>query len=126
MHSYGALHGIDIPCKWPYGESTARRCGTIKPLENLRMLWVGRLITGCSHSKHSIAVWKVVNDLCTKFEPNWMKIGRVFEIFGWVAGWAGLRALNWLPDLDSMNIVMTSHRAKFQLDITKHSRVIPW
>ena len=27
--------------------------------------------------KHSIALWKVMNDHCTKFELNRMKIGRV-------------------------------------------------
>jgi len=37
----------------------------------------GRSKNGRSHFKHSIAVWKVINDLCTKFEPNRMKIGRV-------------------------------------------------
>ena len=49
-----------------------------------------------------------------------------FEIFGWLAGWAGLRGLNWLPNSNSKHIVMTSHHAKFQLDSSKHFRFIPF
>ena len=37
----------------------------------------GRAKNGCSYFKDSIAVWKVINDLCTEFELNRIKIDRV-------------------------------------------------
>ena len=48
-----------------------------------------------------------------------------FWIFDWLAGWAGLRGQNWKPNCDSKQNVMTSHYAKFQLDSSKRSQVIP-
>ena len=37
----------------------------------------GRLKNGRSHFKHSVSIQRLTNNLCTKFEPNRMKIGRV-------------------------------------------------
>ena len=42
-----------------------------------------------------------------------------------LAGRAGLHGLNWLPNSDSKQIVMTSNHAKNQVDSLKRSRVIP-
>ena len=37
----------------------------------------GRLKNGCSHFKHLVSIQRLTNNLCTKFEQNRMKIGRV-------------------------------------------------
>ena len=53
----------------------------------------GRSKNGRSHLKHSISVWKVINDLCTKFKLNRMKIGRVSPFLNfWLVGWLGRSA----------------------------------
>ena len=63
--------------------------------------------------------------------PSLNQIGRKLaklahrEIFGWLAGWAGLHGLNWLKNSDSKHIVMTSYHTKNQLDSPKCSQVIP-
>ena len=44
-----------------------------------------------------------------------------FEIFGWLAGWAGLRGWNSKPNCESKHNVMASHHAEFQLDSSKCS-----
>ena len=38
---------------------------------------VGRSKNGRSHPGHSFSNWRDINDLCSKFEPNRMKIGKV-------------------------------------------------
>merc|ERR1711990_857791 len=45
----------------------------------------GRSKNGRSHFKHSVAVWKVIKDLCTKFQLNRMKIGQVATSFSSVS-----------------------------------------
>ena len=53
----------------------------------------GRSKNGRSHFKHSIAAWKVINDLCTKFELNRMKNGRISPFLNfWLVGWLGRSA----------------------------------
>ena len=53
----------------------------------------GKSKNGRSHFKHSIAVWKVTNDLYTKFKLNRMKIGRVSPFLNfWLVGWLGRSA----------------------------------
>ena len=47
----------------------------------------GRSKNGRSHFKHSMAAWKVTNDLCTKFELNRMKNGQISPFLGfWPVG----------------------------------------
>ena len=55
-----------------------------------RKKWAGRFRDCCSHFIHSIAVWKVMNELCTMFEVNRMKIGQVSPFWNFcLVGWLG-------------------------------------
>ena len=87
----------------------------------------GRSKNGRSYFKHSIAAWKVMNDLCTKFELNRMKNGRISPFLNfWLVGWLGrsvwvklapefaFKAMSWLVTMQ-----------KFLLDSSKRSQVIP-
>ena len=53
----------------------------------------GRSKNGRSHFKHSNAAWKVIKDLCTKFQLNRMKIGQISPFLNfWLVGWLGRSA----------------------------------
>ena len=53
-----------------------------------RKKWAGRFKNCCSHFIRSIAVWKVMNKLCTRFELNPMKIDQVSPFWNfWLVGW---------------------------------------
>ena len=52
-----------------------------------------RFVLARWYFKHLIAVWKAINDLCTKFELNQMKIGRISPFLNfWLVGWLGRSA----------------------------------
>ena len=58
-----------------------------------RAKWAGGFWNCCSRFVRSIAVWKVMNELCTMFEVNRMKIGQVSPFWNfWLVGWLGRSA----------------------------------
>ena len=46
----------------------------------------GRSKNGRSHFKHSIAAWKVINDLCTQSDENWPSLPIIKFLAGWLVG----------------------------------------